>query len=149
PPVRDAPRRLVLELTAVGLAVAGILLLRQRGLTLGADGEPIVQFDPFLASVPVLAGFAAGVVATRLYPFPIRALGWLAAQGRGIVAVLGLRNIGRRPSLATLPLLVLMLTAAFGSFALVVTSSIDGGQAEASWRAIGADYRIDAPPGAS
>lgn len=149
PPLRAAPRRLVLELTAVGLAVAGIFLLRQRGLAIADEGEELARFDPFLAAVPVLAGFAAGVVATRLYPFPIRALGWLAARRRDLVPVLGLRNIGRRPSFATLPLLVLMLTAAFGSFALVVTSSVDAGQLQASWREVGADYRIDAPPGAS
>jgi putative ABC transport system permease protein len=148
PPIRAAPRRLVLELTAVGLAVAGIGLLRQRGLAIGEDSAALTRFDPFLAAVPVLAGFAAGIVATRLYPFPIRALGWLAAGRRDIVPVLGLRNIGRRPSFATLPLLVLMLTAAFGAFALVINSSIDRGQLDASWREVGADYRIAAPPGA-
>jgi putative ABC transport system permease protein len=150
PPVRTAPRRLVLELTAVGLAVAGIFLLRQRGLTIdepGATGSTPVRFDPFLAAVPILAGVAAGIVATRLYPFPIRAVGWLAAKGRGLVPVLGLRAVGRRPSLATTPLLVLMLTAAFGSFALVVTGSVERGQLEASWRAVGADYRLQTPAG--
>jgi putative ABC transport system permease protein len=146
PPVRAAPRRLVLELTAVGLAAAGIMLLRERGLTIEDGAVP--RFDPFMAAVPMLTGFAAGVLAARLYPFPIRALGWLAARRRDLVPVLGLRNIGRRPSFATLPLLVLMLTAAFGSFALVLTSSVDHAQLEASWREIGADYRVDAPPGA-
>ena len=149
PPVRTAPRRLVLELTAVGLAALGIGLLRQRGLTIEAGSDAIVRFDPFLAAVPMLAGLAAGIVATRVYPVPIRALGWLAAQRRDLVPVLGLRNIGRRPSFATLPLLVLMLTAAFGAFALVVTSSIDKGQVDASWREVGADYRVEAPPGAT
>jgi putative ABC transport system permease protein len=147
PPIRAAPRRLVLELTAVGLAVAGIGLLRQRGLAIQGDGS-LTRFDPLLAAVPVLAGFAAGIVATRLYPLPIRALGWLAAGRRDLVLVLGLRNIGRRPSFATLPLLVLMLTAAFGAFALVINSSIDRGQLDASWREVGADYQIAAPPGA-
>jgi putative ABC transport system permease protein len=150
PPIRTNPRRLVLELTAVGLAVAGILLLRERGLTIddpGATTRTPVRFDPFLAAVPILAGVAAGIVATRLYPLPIRALGWLAAKGRGLVPVLGLRAVGRRPSLATTPLLVLMLTAAFGSFALVVTGSVEQGQLEASWRAVGADYRLETPAG--
>jgi putative ABC transport system permease protein len=42
-----------------------------------------------------------------------------------------------------------MLTAAFGAFALVVVTSIERGQVEASWRAVGADYRVEAAEGAS
>jgi putative ABC transport system permease protein len=149
PPVRLAPRRLVLEATAVGLAIAGVGLLRQRGLTIDEGGRAVVRFDPFLAAVPVLTGIAAGIVATRLYPLPIRAAGWLAARRRDLVPVLGLRSVGRRPSFATLPLLVLMLAAAFGAFTLVVMSSIERAQIDASWHEIGADYRILAEPGAS
>jgi putative ABC transport system permease protein len=139
-----SPRRLVLELTAVGLAVAGVLLLQQRGLVIGTGrvGE-IVRLDPFLAAVPVLAGAAMGIVAMRLYPLPIRALSWLAARRRDLVPVLGLRNVGRHSAAANLPLLVLMLTAAFGAFASVVLSSVDRGQEEAAWAEVGADYRIE------
>jgi putative ABC transport system permease protein len=147
-PLRTSSRRLVLELTAVVVALIGAGLLRQRGLTIEGGADEVARFDPFLAAVPMLAGFAAGIVAARLYPLPIRALGWLAARRRDLVPVLGLRSVGRRPAFATLPLLVLMLTAAFGSFALAVTESVDRGQVEASWRAVGADYRIQAPPGA-
>ena len=75
PPVfRVAPRRLVIELTIVVIAIAATLLLRQRGLTVGASDDE-ARFDPLLASVPVLAGLAAGIVALRLYPLPIRAPG--------------------------------------------------------------------------
>ena len=139
-----SPRRLVLELTGVGLAVAGVLLLQQRGLVIGTGrvGE-VVRLDPFLAAVPVLAGLAMGIVAMRLYPLPIRAFSWLAARRRDLVPVLGLRNVGRHGAAANLPLLVLMLTAAFGAFASVVLSSIDRGQVQSAWAQVGADYRID------
>ena len=149
PPVRLAPRRFVLEATAVGLAVAGIVLLQQRGLTIDPNGQGAVRVDPFLAAVPVLAGAAVGIVTTRLYPIPVRFLGWLAAHARGIVPVLALRHVVRRPSFAALPILVLLATAAFSSFALLVMTSLDRGQVEASWRAVGADYRIKAPDGRS
>lgn len=144
----SSPRRLVLELTGVGLAVAGVLLLQQRGLVIGdrAAGD-VVRLDPFLAAVPVLAGLAMGVVAMRLYPLPIRAFSWLAARRRDLVPVLGLRNVGRHASAANLPLLVLMLTAAFGAFASVVLSSIDHGQVGAAWAEVGADYRIELESG--
>jgi putative ABC transport system permease protein len=143
PPVlRVAPRRLVIEGTIVGIAVAATLLLRQRGLTIEtADAAP--RADPLLASVPVLAALAAGIVAVRLYPLPIRALGGLAARRRDLVPVLGLRTIGRHPAAANLPLLVLMLTAAFGAFASVLATSLDRGQAGASYLSVGADYRIE------
>ena len=118
PPLRASPRRLVLEGTAVFLAVAGALLLRQRGLAVAGDE---VRFDPFLAAVPVLAAMAVGIVLLRVYPFPIRACGWLAARRRDLVPVLGLRNVGRHSAAVALPLLVLMLTAAFSAFASVVS----------------------------
>jgi len=142
PALRVSARRLVIELTVVGIAVAGTLLLRQRGLTVGRRGT-IVQFDPLLAAVPVLAGVAVGIVAMRLYPLPVRGLGWLAARRRDLIPVLGLRTVGRHPAAANLPLLVLMLTAAFGAFSSVVVTSIDRGQVAASWENVGADYRIE------
>lgn len=139
-----SPRRLVLELTGVGLAVAGVMLLQQRGLVIGSrQAGEVVRLDPFLAAVPVLAGLAMGIVAMRLYPLPIRAFSWLAARRRDMVPVLGLRNVGRHTAAANLPLLVLMLTVAFGAFASVVQSSIDRGQVEAAWAQVGADYRVE------
>ena len=141
PGLRVAPRRLVLELTIVAIAGAGALLLRERGLTV-ADGAT-ATFNPLLATAPVLCGLAAGIVALRLYPLPVRALGWLAARRRDLVPVLGLRMIGRHPAAANLALLVLMLTAAFGAFSSVIVSSIDRGQVAASYLTVGADYRIE------
>jgi putative ABC transport system permease protein len=45
----------------------------------------------------------------------------------------------------SLPLLVLFATAAFASFALVVSSGIERGQLAASWLEVGADYRVEGP----
>jgi putative ABC transport system permease protein len=148
PGLRVAPRRLVLELTAIGLAVAGAFLLRQRGLTFaGTTGDEPAQFDPFLAAVPVLIGMAVGLVVVRLYPLPVRALGWLAARRRDLVPVLGLRTVGRHPTIVALPLLVLMLTAAIGAFSSVVVATVDRGQLTASWEELGADYRVESEGG--
>ncbi len=144
PPVLRVPaRRLVVEATIVGIALVAVVLLRQRGLTVGPVGET-ARFDPLLAAVPLLSGLAAGIVATRLYPLPVRALGWLAARRRDFVPVVGLRAVARHPATANLPLLVLMLTGAFGAFASVIESSIDRGQVAASYLEVGADYRLEA-----
>lgn len=150
PPVlRVSPRRLVIEMTVVAIAIGATVLLRQRGLTAApsdASGSagPGVGVDPLLASVPVLTGLAAGIVAIRFYPLPVRVLGWLAARRRELVPVLGLRRIGRQPTAANLPLLVLLLTAAFAAFSSVVVSSLDRGQLAASYLDVGADYRVQA-----
>jgi putative ABC transport system permease protein len=138
---RVAPRRLVIEMTIVAIAAAAALLLRDRGLTAAEDGG-VDRFNPLLGAVPVLCGLAAGIVALRVYPLPIRGLGWLADRRRDLVPVLGLRTIGRHPAAANLALLVLMLTAAFGAFSSVIVSSIDRGQVVASYLDVGADYRI-------
>ncbi len=142
PPVlRVAPRRLVIEMTIVVIAGAAAVILRQQGLLVAAPGG--TGFNPLVAAVPVLAGLAAGIIAMRLYLLPIRGLGWLAARRRDLVPVLGLRTIGRHPAAANLPLLVLMLTAAFGTFSAVIVSSIDRGQVVASYQEVGADYRLE------
>jgi putative ABC transport system permease protein len=145
PALRASPRRLVLEATAVLLAVAGALLLRQRGLAIPGQ---LTRFDPFLAAVPVLTTLAVGIVLLRAYPLPIRLAGWLAARRRDLVPVLGLRTVGRHAAAIGLPLLVLMLTAAFSAFASVITASVDTGQEESSWQEVGADYRIQPISGA-
>lgn len=143
PALRVPARRLVLELTIVGIAVGATLLLRQRGLSSGTgDAAGTVRGDPLLASVPALSGLAAGILALRVYPLPVRALGWLAARGRGFVAVVALRTISRHAAGANLPLLVLLLTAGFGTFASVVGTSLDRGQLAASYLDVGADYQL-------
>lgn len=142
PVLRVPPRRLVIEATIVAVALLAVALLRQRGLTIGPV-EDTASFDPLLAAVPLLTGLAAGIIVMRLYPLPIRGLSRVAAHRRDFVPVAGLRTVSRHPALSNLPLLVLMLTAAFGAFAAVMASSIDRGQVVASYIQTGADYRLE------
>jgi putative ABC transport system permease protein len=145
PPVfRLSPRRLVLEGVVVALSLAAAWLLRERGLGAeGAAGQP--AFDPFLAASPLLIGIAVGLLTIRLYPIPVRALGGLTARRRDLVLVLGLRNLGRHPTTGYLPLLILMLTVAIGTFSSVLGVTIERSQAAVSWQEIGADFRVEAP----
>lgn len=155
PAVRLSPRRLIFEGLIVGLSLTAAWLLRQRGLAAdgpgaagaaGATGAPS-GFDPFLAVAPVLIGVAVAVLTIRLYPIPVRALGWLFARRRGLVAVLGLRSLGRQPTSATLPLLILMVTLAIGTFSSVLLTSLEGSQTAVAMQDVGADYRISAAGG--
>ncbi len=140
---RLSPRRLVFEAVIVGLSITAAWLLRERGLA-AAGSEATRGFDPFLAATPLLIGIAVGLLTIRLYPVPVRALGWLMARRRDLVPVLGLRNLGRHPTTGYLPLLILMLTVAIGTFSSVFQVTIERSQAAVSWQEVGADLRVDA-----
>ncbi|HUF06364.1 MAG TPA: FtsX-like permease family protein [Candidatus Binatia bacterium] len=137
-----SPRRLAFEGLAVGLAIGGVALLRQRGLAGGSAAGQLAGVDPFLAAVPALVGLAVGIVTVRLYPYPIRAAGWLAGGGRGLVPALGLRRAERQAGTGHLPLVVLLLTIAIGTFSSTMLTTIDRGQAAESWQAVGAAHRV-------
>lgn len=149
---RLTPRRLVLDGLAVAVASIGAILLRERGIggvaggsggLAGPSGAASTGADPLLALTPALIGAAVGLVAIRAYPLPLRALGWTAARRRDLVPVLALRDAGRHPSGAYLPLLVLTVTIALGTFASVVSVTIERDQVAASWQSVGADYRVE------
>ena len=135
------------ETLIVGLSLAVAWLLRQRGLASTSTSGTATGFDPLLAASPVLIGLAVGLLTIRLYPLPVRGLGWLMARRRDLVPVLGLRNLGRRPAAGYLPLMIVMLTVAIGTFSSVIQVTIERSQLEASWRQVGADFRIESPTG--
>ncbi len=150
PPVfRLSPRRLVFETLIVGLSLSAVWLLRERGLTTsGTTGHPL-GVDPFVAAAPLLVGLAVGLVVIRLLPIPVQALGWVAARRRDLVPVLGLRGLGRHSSAGYLPLLILSLTVAIGTVSVVMAATLVRGMVLVSWQDVGADLRLDAPPGRS
>jgi putative ABC transport system permease protein len=139
-----SPRRLTVEGLIVVAAGLGVYLLRRRGL--GDDGG---GFDPYLAAVPVLLGLACGIVALRLYPLPLAAIAKVARRGRGLPLHLGLSRAARQPDATSLPLIVLVLALAIATFAAAMSTTLSSGQERSSWRAVGADLRVDAFPGDS
>ena len=144
PPVfRLSPRRLVFETLIVGLSLAAVWLLRERGLSAVDTGGATRGVDPFLAAAPMLVGLAVGLVIIRLYPIPVRGLGWLLAHRRDLVPVLGLRSLGRHPSAGYLPLLILTLTVAIGTLSAVLQASLVRSQLVVSYQDVGADYRME------
>ena len=148
PPVfRVRPRRLVFEAVVVVIALAAAWLLRERGLTGQTAAGVSRGFDPFLAATPVLIGLAVGLLTIRLFPLPVRGLGWLSARRRDLVPVLGLRSLGRHPSAGYLPLLILTLTMAIGTLSSVLQVSVERSQLEVAWTEVGADYRLESASG--
>lgn len=148
---RPAPVRLTIEALVVLLAGLGVLLLHERGLTgtIAAARDPVgttgsvATADPYLSAVPVLIGLAAGLVALRLYPWPLRLLGALAGRGRRVVGFLGLARAGRATPATALPLLVLVLAVVLGGFAGAVFESVVAARDAAALRSVGADLRVE------
>jgi hypothetical protein len=121
-PRGSSQRRIVAELVIVSMAIAGIILLRQRGVTTGAEQEGV---DPYVAAVPVLAGLATGIVAVRIFPWLARQLARFAGRRTDIVPFLGLRRIAE-PSLGRhLPLVVMILALGMAVFAGAIWYSIE------------------------
>ncbi len=141
-PIGASPRRLAFEALAVVLAIGGVVLLRQRGLAGGSAAGQLAGVDPFLAAVPALVGIAVGIVTVRLYPYPVRLAGLVAGGARGLVPALGLRRAERQAGSGHLPLIVLLLTVAIGTFSSTMLATIDRGQGDAAWQAVGAAHRI-------
>jgi len=141
---RRSPRRLALEALVAAAAILGAYLLRRRGLDApGAGGGS--GFDPFLAGVPVLLGLALGIVALRVYPLPLAAAARLARRARGLALHLGLSRAARQAGSSAAPLYVLVLALAIASFSAIMLQTLESGQGRVSWRAVGADLRVDAP----
>ncbi|MDL4815391.1 FtsX-like permease family protein [Actinomadura opuntiae] len=132
---RSSPRRLVLDVLLVAVAVAGVVVLRRRG---GASGA-----DPLVAAVPVLLGAALGMLVLRAYPHLLRAAAPALRRGRGAVLFVGLARASRQTMIGSLPLVVLLLAAAVAGFSATVDTTLRDGQVRASYSTIGGDARLE------
>ncbi|GII42061.1 hypothetical protein [Planotetraspora phitsanulokensis] len=134
---RSSPRRTAMEVTVVGLALAGAHLLRTRGLT----GGTAVAGDPFLMAVPAASTLAAALVTLRGYPYPLRLAGRLARHRA--VPFLALTQAARARGSAPLAVLILLPALAVSVFGAVVSQAIGDTQRTAAWRQVGASARIE------
>ncbi len=133
---RSSVRRRTAELSLVAVAALGLYLLRSRGLG-AADGV-----DPYLAAVPVLLAVTVAGVALRLFPWPVRQVGRLAARGRGAVGFLGLARAGRGAPVSAAPLAVLVLAISVGVFSGAVATIVSDARDRVADREIGADAAL-------
>jgi putative ABC transport system permease protein len=132
---RAAPARVTVELSVVILAGLGVLLMHRRGLSLAG-------VDPYLSAVPVLLAVAAGLVALRLYPWPLLLLAGMARRVRGAVGFLALARAGRAAPGAAMALVVLVLAIAVGGFAGTVNTGVAQGRDAGAVQIVGAHVRV-------
>jgi putative ABC transport system permease protein len=135
---RRSARRLVIEATAIVVIVGGVVALRVRGLAPGAG------VDPYMVAAPVLIAIAAGLIAARVYPVPLRAVARVTAARRGSVGFLGIARSARARSVPMLPALALVVAMAVIALGGMVRAAVTSGQISASWQQVGADAVVNA-----
>jgi putative ABC transport system permease protein len=131
-----AQRRLVAGLTICAAAVAGLVILRDQGLS------PAGATNWFLTVAPVLVAVPAALIAMRLYPLAIRALLPVWRRRGGVAGYVGLAGAVERRTSTALPAFTLVLALTLAAFGGMVNGSIVGGQVSYSWQATGADAVI-------
>jgi putative ABC transport system permease protein len=134
-------RRIVFEILLVGSAIGGAILLLQRGVRGESSVGQLSAADPFIAAVPVLIGLAVAIVALRLYPLAMRATAASAALRADLVPVHALRRASRGAGGGAI-LVVLLLTAAVGTFCATALVHLDRAGDAVAWHDVGASYRL-------
>jgi putative ABC transport system permease protein len=138
---RPAARRIIVEIALVALAIGGLIVLRNEGLSSGNSGV-------YTSAAPVLVAIPVAVVLLRGYPLLARELARLAGASRGVVAFVGLTRATRTPPGTVLPAFALVLVLAMVAFPNMVSTSVTRSQVAESWQQVGADAVIVAPPNA-
>jgi putative ABC transport system permease protein len=133
---RRSVRRLVAEATVLIAIIGAVAALRLRGAAT-ASGP-----DPYVSSAPVLVAVAAGLIAARLYPLPLRGLARLTAPRRSPVGFLGITTAARGRPAALLPALALVVALAVVALGGTLRAAVSRGQVAASWQQTGADAVI-------
>ena len=130
---RRSVRRLVAEATVLIAIIGAVAALRLRGAAT-ASGP-----DPYVSSAPVLVAVAAGLIAARVYPLPLRGLAALTAPRRSPVGFLGITRAARGRPAALLPALALVVALAVIALGGTLRAAVSRGQVAASWQQTGAD----------
>jgi putative ABC transport system permease protein len=132
-------RRLVVELTLTGMAVAGLVVLRQQGLSSAGSVNALASAGPVLVAVP------AAIIMVRLCPLVLGWLQRLARRGRGLVAYMGLARGAERAAGSLLPVFALVLALAVVTFGGTVRAAVNRGEQAAAWQLAGGDAMVGSP----
>ena len=135
---RPRPRRRMLELLLLILAVGAVVELRQQGL-----GEADQGTNALGTLVPILLAAVATAIAVRCYPLLLGPAARAAARRGGPGSFLGLAGAARSALALAMPTFVIVLTLTLVALGSMMHQSIDAGRVAASWRQTGADAVVD------
>lgn len=120
-------RRVVLEMTVLLGAGAGLVALRSQGP------------DQVLGAVPVLVALATVLVLLRVHPLALRLVLRQTRRGRGTVGFVGVARAAHDAPATGLALFVLVLTLGTAVFGGLVQRTVDDGLAVGAAWSTGAD----------
>ncbi|WP_251153234.1 FtsX-like permease family protein [Cellulosimicrobium sp. Marseille-Q4280] len=150
----------LVEVLVVAAAAVSVVLLLQRGVTVGAAADPSGSsagaaagavpaaapgIDPLLAAAPLLLALATCVLVLRVYPLPVRALERVLRSRRDLVPFLGAARAVRDPAGGVVPALALVVGVAVALFSGVLYSTVRSGVETLAWDTVGADVRVSGP----
>ncbi|MEV7803218.1 FtsX-like permease family protein [Microbispora sp. NPDC088329] len=132
-----APRRIMMEILVLVVAVASVHLLRARGLGTG---------DALLTLAPVLLAAATALAVLRAGPAVIYLAFRAAARRAAAVPFLGLAAARGVPGTA-LPVLTLLPAIALASYAMMTAGGLEAAQRQTAWERTGAEIRVESEQG--
>ena len=135
---RPRPRRRVLELLLLVLAVGAVVELRQQGL-----GETGQGTNTLGTLVPILLAAVATAIAVRCYPLLLGPAARAAARRGGPASFLGLTGAARSALALALPTFVIVLTLTLAALGAMMNRTVEDGRLAASWQQTGADAVVD------
>lgn len=127
------------------LIVAGLAiwqLTRYGADGAGGTGDGTSGVDPFIVSGPALALLAGGVLLLRVVPGVSRVAERVATRARGLVPVLGTRQVGRRQLRYAGPVLLLVMAMAVGVLSVTTMATWRKSQTDQADFQSGADLRL-------
>jgi putative ABC transport system permease protein len=134
---RPRPRRRMLELLLLVLAVGAVVELRQQGL-----GEAGQGTNALGTLVPILLAAVATAIAVRCYPLLLGPAARAAARRGGPTSFLGLAGAARSALALALPTFVIVLTLTLAALGSMMNRTVEDGRVAASWQQTGADAVI-------
>jgi putative ABC transport system permease protein len=139
-------RRVTLEFTIVLATAAAFTALHQRGvLPTGADQS---NGNVLPALAPTLGAATGALVLLRLLPLAARLALARATRSRGSLPLFAAARAAANAA-RPLPFVILIMSTSLLTFALAVSTTESDGQAEGSWRTVGADARLNTTPSAA
>jgi len=139
---RRTPRRRVLELLLLVLALAAVVELREQGLGGAQQGSNTLGM-----LTPILVAALATAVAVRCYPLLLRPAVRIAERRGGPASFLGFTGAARSAIPLAAPAFVITLVMTIAALGGLLLQSVDAGRTANSWQALGADAVVTTPAG--
>ncbi|NUP47604.1 MAG: hypothetical protein HOW97_09885, partial [Catenulispora sp.] len=129
----DRVVRVGLELLVLALLAGQIMTLRSHGL-----GSATTGIDPVVATLPVTAALAVGVVLLRVAPLVPRVMAFLLGAGRGATGFVATSSARRDAVIGGLAAVVILTTLSGSVFGATFTRSLSQARSDTQWDSVGA-----------